>query len=78
MNLVKSDKDKRQFRLITLDNGMQVVLVSAEVTQAAACMFVKAGAHYDTIDGIAHLLEHMLFLGSEKYPDDNHYQTLLS
>jgi secreted Zn-dependent insulinase-like peptidase len=57
---------------------MQVILVSAEVTQAAACIFVKAGAHYDTIDGIAHLLEHMLFLGSKKYPDDNHYQKLLS
>ena len=29
-------------------------------------------------NGIAHLLEHMLFLGTEKYPDPAEYKTYLA
>ena len=28
---------------------------------------------YDELPGIAHFLEHMLFMGSEKYPAENHF-----
>jgi len=27
--------------------------------------------------GLAHFLEHMLFLGTEKYPEENEYQQVL-
>lgn len=30
------------------------------------------------IKGIAHFLEHMLFMGTEKYPDENEYSKFLS
>lgn len=32
----------------------------------------------DYIPGLAHFCEHMLFLGTEKYPDENDYSTYLS
>lgn len=31
----------------------------------------------DTLPGLAHFLEHMLFLGTEKYPDEGYYQAFL-
>ena len=50
-------------------------------------MFVGSGSLNDPlktdksggkIDGMAHFCEHMLFLGTEKYPDENHYQKFIS
>ena len=32
----------------------------------------------DNLPGLAHFLEHMLFMGTEKYPDENEYNTYLS
>lgn len=32
----------------------------------------------DNIPGLAHFCEHMLFLGTEKYPDENDYNKFLS
>lgn len=32
----------------------------------------------DTIPGIAHFVEHMLFLGTKKYPNENEYSSFLS
>lgn len=42
---------------------------------ASACVTVKVG-HYqdpDNFNGLAHFLEHMLFMGSKNYPAENHY-----
>ena len=32
----------------------------------------------EDIPGLAHFLEHMLFMGTEKYPDENEYSKFLS
>lgn len=32
----------------------------------------------DELPGLAHFCEHMLFLGTEKYPDENQYNKFLS
>ena len=32
----------------------------------------------DSVPGLAHFCEHMLFLGTEKYPDENEYNPYLS
>lgn len=32
----------------------------------------------ENLPGLAHFCEHMLFLGTEKYPDENAYSTYLS
>jgi len=72
----KASLDKREYRQITLPNGLNAVLVSdMEATSAAAAMNVGNG-HFsdpDDIPGLAHFLEHMLFLGTEKYPDEDDY-----
>lgn len=38
-------------------------------------MYVGVGNLYDPqhANGLAHFLEHMLFLGTKKYPVENHY-----
>lgn len=56
---------------IRLSNGLRVRLLSLpESTQAAAFVRVHAGAHDAPADypGLAHFLEHLLFLGSLHYP----------
>ena len=32
---------------------------------------------YDELPGIAHFLEHMLFMGSKKYPKENHFSKFI-
>jgi len=43
--------------------------------ESAAALDVKVGSSFEPNDalGLAHFLEHMLFMGSEKYPEENHY-----
>lgn len=47
---------------------------------AAACMTVGVGSMADpqSLKGLAHYLEHMLFMGSDKYPDENEFEAFLS
>ncbi|MEP3590986.1 MAG: insulinase family protein, partial [Marinobacter sp.] len=67
----KSPNDPNSYRYLELDNGLRVILVSdAEADKAAASLNVAVGSGNDPSDreGMAHFLEHMLFLGTEKYP----------
>mgnify|MGYP000890678762 CR=1 FL=1 len=32
---------------------------------------------YKELQGIAHFLEHMLFMGSEKYPEENYFNKFI-
>jgi len=76
----KSPNDDNQYRFIELDNGLKVILVSdKEADKAAASMNVAVGSGDDPQDreGLAHFLEHMLFLGTEKYPDPGEYQQFI-
>ena len=41
-------------------------------------MDVRSGSFQDTIPGLAHFCEHMLFLGTKKYPDESEYAQFLS
>ncbi len=68
--------DKRKTAKIELKNGMQVYLISdPTVDQSAASVSVKAGSWQDPKEypGMAHFLEHMLFMGNEAYPDESEY-----
>ncbi len=76
----KSPNDDNQYRFIELENGLKVILVSdKEADKAAASMNVAVGSGDDPQDreGIAHFLEHMLFLGTEKYPEPGEYQQFI-
>ncbi|RJG48684.1 insulinase family protein [Motilimonas pumila] len=77
----KSPNDSKAYRHLTLANGLKVLLVhdSAAAT-AAAAMAVNVGHFHDPDDreGMSHFLEHMLFLGTEKYPQSGDYQDFIS
>ncbi|WP_017446414.1 insulinase family protein [Gayadomonas joobiniege] len=69
--ITKSPKDTREYRYLELDNKMQVVLISdTNSQQSVASLSVGVGSYQDPeeLPGLAHFLEHMLFLGTEKYP----------
>ena len=76
-----SPNDEHQYRYVTLDNGLRVLLVHDQNAQkAAAALAVNVGHFDDPADreGLAHYLEHMLFLGTEKYPKVGEFQSFIS
>ncbi|KDO29511.1 hypothetical protein SPRG_05468 [Saprolegnia parasitica CBS 223.65] len=76
-----SAMDLREYAHATLANGLDVVLISDPATeQAAAAMTVGVGflSDPDDLPGLAHFCEHMLFLGTATYPDENAFQNFIS
>lgn len=76
-----SPLDERQYKYLILPNGLHALVVSDPETQSSsAAMDVHVGYHSDPEDlpGLAHFCEHMLFLGTEKYPDENSYSAFLT
>jgi insulysin len=64
--------DTAQQRRLVLPNGMKVLLWSdPKLNTSSAALAVGVGSLADPPQrqGLAHFLEHMLFLGTEKYPD---------
>lgn len=79
--IAKSPNDQRDYRAIVLDNQLEVMLISDPSTdKAAASLDVLVGSADDPVElaGLAHFLEHMLFLGTEKYPEAGAYQKFIS
>lgn len=79
--IIKSPNDSRLYEAIELNNGLQVLLVSDPASnKAAAALDVAVGSADDPIEfqGLAHFLEHMLFLGTQKYPVADEYQKFIS
>lgn len=63
--------DQSAYRRLVLPNGMKVLLLSdPKLNVASASVAVGVGSLADPPQrqGLAHYLEHMLFLGTEKYP----------
>ncbi|WP_250833834.1 pyrroloquinoline quinone biosynthesis protein PqqF, partial [Klebsiella pneumoniae] len=61
-------------RTVTLPGGLQATLVhQPQADRAAALARVDAGSHHEPsrFPGLAHLLEHLLFYGGERYQDDD-------
>lgn len=68
-NIKKSHCDPWHYRGLELSNEMLVVLIShPSIDKAAAALDVNIGSLADPseVPGIAHFLEHMLFMGSAK------------
>ncbi len=78
---VQSPNDSKEYRYIQLDNGLRALLISDPDTEkAAASLDVYVGSASNPVDrgGLAHFLEHMLFLGTDKYPDSGEYARFIS
>ena len=77
----RSPADTRSYRAVTLDNGLEALVVSdPSADKAAAALDLNAGSADDphARPGMAHFLEHMLFLGTEKYPDPGEYNRFIT
>ncbi|OCH24486.1 peptidase M16 [Aliivibrio fischeri] len=76
-----SPNDKKHYRLIELDNKLPVLLIQDETApRSAAALSVNVG-HFDDPDdrqGLAHFLEHMLFLGTQKYPKVGEFHSFIN
>uniref|UniRef100_A0A182J3K6 Insulin-degrading enzyme n=1 Tax=Anopheles atroparvus TaxID=41427 RepID=A0A182J3K6_ANOAO len=78
--ITKSAQDSREYRGLKLSNGMKIMLVSDPTTdRSAAALSVAVGHLCDPkeLPGLAHLCEHMLFLGTKKYPKEDEYTAFL-
>lgn len=63
-----------------LQNGINyVVIKDSDATVANVGIGIKVGSMHDPIDnmGLAHFLEHMLFLGSKKYKEESYFDTMV-
>lgn len=85
---IKSEKDKKDYRLIKLQNGLKALLIHTPASETeeenenlSACSLTVGVGSYDepqNIGGLAHFLEHMLFMGSEKYPGEGEYNQFIT
>lgn len=79
--VVAPNLDEKSYRVLELRNGLRVLLASdTEADSAAAAMTIRCGCFQDpaSIPGLAHFHEHMLFLGTEKYPQEDEYSAFLN
>ncbi|ART63694.1 insulinase family protein [Kushneria marisflavi] len=79
--IIPGPGDSADYETLMLDNGLQVLLVHDDKAErAGAAMNVATGSAFnpERFPGLAHFLEHMLFLGTDHYPDPNDYQQFLS
>src|SRR3990167_10492538 len=66
---------------LQLANGLEALIISDEMAdQSAAAVRVGVGSWNDPFEypGMAHFCEHMLFMGTEKYPSENEFFSLIS
>lgn len=81
VTIIQSPNDQREYRSLTLNNGLNVILVSdSEADKAAASLAVNVGSGDDPKgrQGLAHFLEHMLFLGTAPFPEAGEYQDFIN
>jgi insulysin len=71
-----SSTEKRNIKGIELENKIKIILISDPDINISSCsVAVGAGYLQDDFQGTAHFLEHLLFMGSEKYPEQNDYHS---
>ncbi|KAI5449830.1 metalloprotease [Naganishia albida] len=73
--------DDRGHRYLQLTNGLECILVSdPSCDKAAAAMDVGVGSMEDPVNlqGCAHFCEHLLFLGTKKFPEETAFSSYLS
>ncbi|XP_034408413.1 insulin-degrading enzyme-like [Cyclopterus lumpus] len=80
-DIIRSPEDKRVYRGLEFTNGLKAMLISDPRTdKSSAALDLHIGSLSDpaNISGLAHMCEHMLFLGTKKYPKENQYSEFLS
>ena len=73
-NIIKSKNEKRKIKGLILKNGIKVVIISdPDIIKSGCCVGINAGYLQDEYEGTAHFLEHLLFMGSEKFKKQNDF-----
>lgn len=81
MNIITSPNDKREYKVISLPNQLEVVhVIDPDAKISGASLTVNIGSFENNHDflGLAHFLEHMLFMGTKKYPDESLFMNYVS
>lgn len=81
LNILTPDLSNRQTLKLRLPNGLEAYLISDQkADKSAAALSVNVGAWHDPKEypGLAHFLEHMLFLGTKKYPNEAEYMQFIT
>ncbi|KAJ1954694.1 metalloprotease, partial [Linderina pennispora] len=76
-----SPSDPQQYRLLRLPNNMVVLCIQNNDTlQSSACLSLHAGSMANPPEflGMAHFCEHLLTMGSKKYPSEKEYAQYLT
>ena len=79
--VIKRPLDNREYKALTLDNGLRVLLIlDSNSSRSAAALDVHVGSFSDPVDmpGLAHFCEHMTFLGTKKYPEEDEFSNFLA
>jgi insulysin len=79
--LLNPDLADRKTQKLRLPNGLEVLLISdPEADQSSAVVTVEAGSWNDPQEypGMAHFCEHMLFMGSHTYPNENEFSKMIA
>ncbi len=79
--LITNAGDERGFDFFRLPNRLQVLLIAdpdAERAAASLDVFIGAGEDPEGRNGLAHFLEHMVFLGTEKYPAPGEFKDFIA
>ncbi|RDA90676.1 hypothetical protein CP533_4663 [Ophiocordyceps camponoti-saundersi (nom. inval.)] len=79
--LEKPSLDDRDYRVVRLENELEALLVhDPETDKASAALDVNVGNFSDEegMPGMAHAVEHLLFMGTKKFPVENDYNQYLA
>jgi insulysin len=71
----ETDSDRKVMKIL-LSNGLKVLLVSdPSLMESAAAISIESGTWDDPPEyqGMAHFVEHLLFLGTQAYPKESDY-----
>lgn len=77
LEILTPSLSERKTAKIRLNNGLEAYLISdPKADQSGAALAMEVGSWNDDPNyaGIAHFTEHLLFLGSEAYPDESCYE----
>jgi insulysin len=79
--LLNSDLAERTTAKIRLSNGLEALLISdPSADQSAAALALGAGSWHDPVEypGMAHFCEHMLFMGTKRFPKESEFSSLIA
>ena len=79
--VIKSPNDKNEYYLDMLPNGLKYIVASnPEIDKSAVSLDVYVGSADDPREyqGLAHCIEHTIFLGTEKYPETSSFDNFLN